>query len=137
MIGDDLHQGAGAAAECAGDDRDVGQVGQADPRQLEARAQAPADPDPAVDEPPAPLDRVGGHLAFLGALEERVDHPEGPSIQVHRIVLVSKRGRSQRITTRSRSRLLPGPWSQGPHCSDPAGRRKPIPAPGTPTVSGA
>ena len=84
MIGDDLHQGAGASAERAGDDRDVGEVGQADPRQLEARAQAPADPDPAVDEPPAPLDRMGGHLAFLGALEERVDHPERPSIQVHR-----------------------------------------------------
>src|SRR4051812_15358271 len=84
MVADDLDDGAGASANAAGDDRDLGQVGQADPGQVEAGPQAAADLDATIDEPTATLDRVRGDLTLLGARQERLDDPKRPSVQVHR-----------------------------------------------------
>ena len=111
MIGYDLHQRTGASTERPGNDRDVGEIGHADTRHLDARAQAPADPDAAVDEPSTPLDRMGGDLAYLGALEKRVNDAECPSIQVHRTSSSGGVGGSQRITTRA---IKTSPWPLAP-----------------------
>ena len=60
VVGDDLDHRHRAAVDLAGHDRDLGQVAQADPRQLDAGEQAAPGLDPAVDVPAASFDRVDG-----------------------------------------------------------------------------
>ena len=52
------------------------QVSQTNPSQLDARQNAAACLDPAVDVAAAPFDRMNGNPPFVDVGQERLDHPE-------------------------------------------------------------
>ncbi len=96
VIGDDLNHRRRSTSDLTGHDRDLCQIAQANPGQLDPRDQSPACRNAAVDVSTAAVDRVHGDSAFLAMRQQRFDHPESTLVQGHHHHTVPRGARIER-----------------------------------------